>query len=131
MAESERDSQHRLSATEAESLAAVPERGRCLSEMPMAELKTKKTNASVEAFLNQIKDEETRQDCVTITKLMKQLSRSDPKMWGSSIIGFGSRRLKYASGRKLDWMLIGFSPRRGAAVRSLYSVCSMRARDEA
>jgi hypothetical protein len=89
--------------------------------MPMAELKTKKTNASVEAFLNQIKDEETRQDCVTITKLMRQLSRSDPKMWGSSIIGFGNRRLKYARGRELEWMLIGFSPRK--ANLTLYLPC--------
>jgi len=78
----------------------------------MAELKTKKTEASVEDFLNKIKDEETRQDCFEITKIMKQVTRSDPKMWGSSIIGFGSRHLKYASGRELDWMLIGFSPRK-------------------
>jgi hypothetical protein len=81
-------------------------------EIPMAELKTKKTDASVEAFLNKINDEETRRDCFEITKLMKQVTRSDPKMWGSSIIGFGSRRLTYASGRELDWMLIGFSPRK-------------------
>jgi hypothetical protein len=78
----------------------------------MAELKTKKTNASVEVFLNKIKDEETRQDCLEIAKLMKQATRSDGKMWGSSIIGFGSRHLKYASGRELDWMVIGFSPRK-------------------
>ncbi len=79
----------------------------------MAELKTKKTEASVEDFLNKIKDEEIRQDCFEIAKIMKQVTRSDPKMWGSSIIGFGSRRLKYASGRELDWMLTGFSPRKG------------------
>lgn len=77
----------------------------------MAELKTQKTEASVEDFLNKIKDEEIRRDCFEIAKMMKQATRSDPKMWGSSIIGFGSRRLKYASGRELDWMLIGFSPR--------------------
>lgn len=78
----------------------------------MAELKTKKTDASVEDFLNTIKDEQTRQDCFEIAKIMKQVTRSDPKMWGSSIVGFGSRRLKYASGRELDWMLTGFSPRK-------------------
>ena len=78
----------------------------------MAELKTKKTEASVEDFLNKIKDEDTRRDCFEIAKIMKQATRSDPKMWGSSIIGFGSRRLKYPSGRELDWMLIGFSPRK-------------------
>jgi len=80
--------------------------------MYMAELKTKKTEASVEDFLNQIRDEETQRDCFEIAKMMKQVTRSDPKMWGSSIIGFGSRHLKYASGRELDWMLIGFSPRK-------------------
>ena len=78
----------------------------------MAELKTQKTEASVEDFLNQIKDEDIRRDCFEIAKMMKQATRSDPKMWGSSIIGFGSRRIKYASGRELDWMLIGFSPRK-------------------
>ena len=78
----------------------------------MVELKTKQTKASVEDFLNKIKDEDTRQDCFEIAKIMTQVTRSDPKMWGSSIIGFGSRHLKYASGRELDWMLIGFSPRK-------------------
>lgn len=74
----------------------------------MAELKTKETGASVEAFLNKIKDEESRRDCFALARLMKQATGSDPRMWGSSIIGFGSRRLKYDSGRELDWMLIGF-----------------------
>jgi hypothetical protein len=78
----------------------------------MAELKTKKTEASVEDFLNKIKDENNRRDCFEIAKIMKQATRSDPKMWGSSIIGFGSRRLKYPNGRELDWMVIGFSPRK-------------------
>ena len=78
----------------------------------MAELKTKKTEASVEDFLNKIKDQDVRQDCFEIAKFMKQATRSDGKMWGSSIVGFGSRHLKYASGRELDWMVIGFSPRK-------------------
>jgi hypothetical protein len=78
----------------------------------MAELKTKRTEASVGDFLNKIKDEDTRRDCFEIAKIMKQVTRSDPKMWGPSIIGFGSRRLKYASGRELDWMLTGFAPRK-------------------
>jgi hypothetical protein len=80
--------------------------------MHMAELKTKMTEASVEDCLNKIKDEDTRRDCFEIAKIMKQVTRSDPKMWGPSIIGFGSRRLKYASGRELDWMLTGFAPRK-------------------
>lgn len=78
----------------------------------MAELKTKQTEASVEDFLNKIKDEAIRQDCFEIARIMKQVTSADPKMWGSSIIGFGNLRLKYASGREIDWMLVGFSPRK-------------------
>lgn len=79
----------------------------------MAELKTKATDASVADFIGKIEDEATRQDCFAIAKLMQQVTRAAPKMWGASIIGFGSRHLKYASGRELDWMLLGFSPRKG------------------
>ena len=78
----------------------------------MAELKTKKTEASVKDFLNTIKDEKIRRDCFEIDKIMKQATRAEPKMWGTSIIGYGSRHLKYASGRELDWMITGFSPRK-------------------
>jgi hypothetical protein len=78
----------------------------------MAELKTKETDASVDAFLDKI-DQDARQDCLAIVKLLKQASHAEPKMWGPGIIGFGKRKLKYASGRELDWMLIGFSPRKG------------------
>jgi len=78
----------------------------------MAELKTKLTEASVEEFLNRIKDEATRQDCFTIVELMKQATKADPKMWGTSIVGFGNYRCKYKSGRELDWFPIGFSPRK-------------------
>jgi len=77
----------------------------------MAELKTKKTEASVEKFLKTVKDEQTRRDCLEISKMMKQATKAEPRMWGSSIVGYGSRLLKYESGRELDWMLIGFSPR--------------------
>ena len=78
----------------------------------MAELKTKESKANVEKFLNGIKDEEARKDCFEIAKIMKQATKAEPKMWGTSIIGFGTRHLKYASGRELDWMIIGFSPRK-------------------
>ena len=78
----------------------------------MAELKTKKTEASVDDFLNGVKNEATKKDCLEIVKLMKQATKADPKMWGSSIVGFGTQHLKYASGRELDWMVIGFSPRK-------------------
>lgn len=80
----------------------------------MAELKTKENEASVEAFLNSIEDEQRRKDCQAIAKLMQQVTKQKPKMWGSAIVGFGSYRYKYASGREGDWMLVAFSPRKQA-----------------
>ena len=77
-----------------------------------AELKTKKNEASVEDFIDAIKEEALREDCLEIAKIMKQVTKSDGKMWGSSIIGFGEQHLIYTSGRELDWMLMGFSPRK-------------------
>lgn len=78
----------------------------------MAELKTKQTEASVEDFLNTIKDEEIRRDCFEIVQMMKKASKEEPKMWGASIIGFGEYHYKYASGHEGDTMRIGFSPRK-------------------
>jgi Domain of unknown function (DU1801) len=78
----------------------------------MAELKTKRTDASVDDFLNSIKDEQVRQDCWTIADMMQKATKAKPQMWGPSIVGFGSRRYKYNSGREMDWMLIAFSPRK-------------------
>ena len=77
----------------------------------MAELKTKVNDASVDEFLSTVKDEGIRADCHAIVDLMRIATKAEPKMWGSSIIGFGSYHYKYASGREADWMLIGFSPR--------------------
>ncbi|HSQ60662.1 MAG TPA: DUF1801 domain-containing protein [Acidobacteriota bacterium] len=78
----------------------------------MAELKTKKTTASVAAFLKKVPSEETRQDCAALVKLMKNVTRSEPKMWGPSIVGFGEYHYVYASGQEGDWPLTGFSPRK-------------------
>ena len=78
----------------------------------MAELKTKKTGSSVGAFLEQITDEQKRNDAYTICKLMEASTGSVGKMWGSAIIGFGDRLLKYESGRELVWFQMGFSPRK-------------------
>ena len=78
----------------------------------MAELKTKLTDASVTDFLDSIKDEQVRQDCWAITEIMRKATNAEPKMWGASIVGFGSYHYKYASGREGDWMLTGFSPRK-------------------
>ena len=78
----------------------------------MAELKTKPTNASVKEFLNQISDEERRNDCFTVAKIMAEITGEKPKMWGPSIVGFGTRHYKYASGREGDWPITAFSPRK-------------------
>lgn len=76
------------------------------------ELKTKVNKASVEGFLNTVKDEHIRKDCFEIMKMMKQVTKEEPRMWGSSIVGFGSYHYKGKSGREGDWMLTGFSPRK-------------------
>ena len=77
----------------------------------MAELKTKVTKASVDKFLQGIKDEQKREDCYQILKMMKKATKAEPKMWGTSIIGFGDYHYVYASGREGDWFITGFSPR--------------------
>jgi hypothetical protein len=77
-----------------------------------AEVKTKVNEASVEGFLNSVADEQARKGCFEILKMMKQVTKEEPKMWGASIVGFGSYHYKGASGREGDWMLIGFSPRK-------------------
>ena len=81
--------------------------------MAKAELKTKETDASVDAFLDKVTDKQQAADSCVIVELMQRLSADKPKMWGPAIIGFGSTKLKYDSGRELDWMKIGFSPRKG------------------
>jgi uncharacterized protein DUF1801 len=81
-------------------------------EVHMAELKTKRNDSSVDDFLNAIKDEQVREDCRAIADIMQKATKAKPQMWGSAIVGFGSRRYKYASGREMDWMLIAFSPRK-------------------
>lgn len=78
----------------------------------MAELKTKQTGRSVNEFLGSIKDAGVRKDCAVLVDIMRKATKASPKMWGSSIVGFGSRKLKYASGRELEWMLTAFSPRK-------------------
>lgn len=78
----------------------------------MAELKTKQTNKSVAAFIKGISDPDRRKDCETVAALMKNVTKSEPKMWGESIVGFGVYHYKYASGQEGDWPLVGFSPRK-------------------
>jgi hypothetical protein len=76
------------------------------------ELKTKVNDASVESFLNAVADESKREDSFEILRLMEEVTKEPAKMWGASIIGFGSYHYKGAGGREGDWMLTGFSPRK-------------------
>ena len=78
----------------------------------MAALKTKATDASVTKFLGRIKDEQRRKDCETIVELMRDATAAEPKMWGTSIVGFGDYHYVYKSGREGDWFVAGFSPRK-------------------
>ena len=80
----------------------------------MAELKTKKTDASVEAFLDGVADPRRREDARVVLGLMKRITGEEPKMWGPSIVGFGSYTYSYASGQTGDWPIAGFSPRKQA-----------------
>jgi hypothetical protein len=78
----------------------------------MAELKTKVNTASVAKFLHAVTDEQKRKDCLVISKMMEQTTKSKPEMWGASIVGFGRRKYTYANGKVGEWMVIGFSPRK-------------------
>jgi hypothetical protein len=78
----------------------------------MAGLKTQRTDAGVEEFLNSVEHEGKRADSFALLKLMREVTGEEPAMWGPSIVGFGSYHYKYASGREGEWMLVGFSPRK-------------------
>src|SRR2546430_7945661 len=86
----------------------------------MAENKTKATKASVAAYIAALTDETKRADAKALVKLMQSATGEKPKMWGPSIIGFGSYHYKYETGREGDMPVVGFSPRKAATV--LYSV---------
>lgn len=78
----------------------------------MAELKTRPTDESVQSFLEGVENPKRKEDSFRILELMKEVTGEEPRMWGDSIIGFGSYRYKYKSGREAEWMLTGFSPRK-------------------
>lgn len=85
----------------------------------LVEIKTKENSASVEKFIKSIENELKRKDSFVILEMMKKATKEEPKMWGSSIIGFVNERYKSpATGREVDWFRIGFSPRK--ANLSLY-----------
>ena len=79
----------------------------------LAEIKTKPTAASVEDFINKVTSEQKRKDSLVLLEMMKKASGEAPILWSNSIIGFGIKRYKSpASGREVDWLRIGFSPRK-------------------
>jgi hypothetical protein len=77
----------------------------------MAELKTKKTTASVAAFIKGV-DADRQADCNALVRLMSEATGAKPKMWGPSIIGFGDYRYLNTAGKGSDWFVTGFSPRK-------------------
>jgi hypothetical protein len=79
----------------------------------LVEIKAKPTAVSVEDFINKIEDEQKRNDCFELIKLMKKATGENPVLWSNSIIGFGNKRYKSpATGREVDWLQIGFAPRK-------------------
>jgi hypothetical protein len=80
----------------------------------MPEPKTKKTDADVHAFIEEIPDDEQRQDATRLVEIMSRVTGSPPAMWGTTIVGFDSYHYRYAGGREGDMCLLGFSPRKRA-----------------
>ncbi|MGZ8524073.1 MAG: DUF1801 domain-containing protein [Chitinophagaceae bacterium] len=79
----------------------------------LVEIKTKATSSSVASFIDSIPDEQKRKDSLVILNMMEKATKEKPKMWGSSMIGFGDKRYKSpATGREVDWFKMGFSPRK-------------------
>ena len=89
--------------------------------MAKAELKTAPTDASVDDFIASIENETRRNDAIKTLEMFKRITGEKATMWGPAIVGFGSRPLKYATGRELDWPIIAFSPRKQNM--TLYVVC--------
>lgn len=88
----------------------------------MEKNKTVETELDVYQFINSLTDNHQRkQDCLLLIEFMSSYTGCKPKMWGASLIGFGSYHYTYASGHTGDWFLIGFSPRKSAIVLYIYS----------
>jgi hypothetical protein len=78
----------------------------------MAKLKTQPTKASVKDFIDSVGNEQISRESWQVLALMERATKAKARMWGSAIVGFGDRKLKYADGSEADWMRIGFSPRK-------------------
>ena len=96
----------------------------------LAIIKTRETSASVEDYLNKVQPEQKKKDSLIILEMMKKATGEKPKLWGSSIIGFGNKRYKSpATGREVDWFLIGLAPRK--ANISLYLTINVKEHSDA
>lgn len=93
----------------------------------MAEIKTKQSDLSVDAYLDAIADELRRHDCRELIKLMSGVTRCEPKMWGTGIVGFGTYHYQYASGHEGDACLAGFASRKGDI--SIYLMCAIEGQE--
>jgi len=90
--------------------------------MAKAYVKTRPTGASVVEFLESVADERRRGDAFRVLGMFERITGEEPVMWGPAIVGFGSRAIKYADGRELDWPVAAFSPRKSSL--TLYVICS-------
>ena len=96
----------------------------------LVEIKTKPTTSNVEEFINAVTDDQKCKDSLVLLKLMEKATKEKPKMWGTSIIGFGDLRYKSpATGREVDWFKISFSPRK--ANLTLYLACDVQSHVDA
>lgn len=94
----------------------------------MADNKTKKTEASVEDFLNSVENETRKADAIEVAATMARITGETPRMWGSSIVGFGDVHLKYESGREVDYFKVGLSPRKASL--TLYVTAGFQQRQD-
>ena len=90
--------------------------------MAKAELQTRPTDASVDDFIASVENPQRRADAEKTLELFKRVTGLKPTMWGPAIVGFGSRALKYGTGRELDWPILAFSPRKQNM--TLYVICN-------
>lgn len=97
---------------------AIPAGARLFYDSVMTENKTQPTGASVSEFLNSVPEAQRQTDAWVVCDLMAEVTGQTPRMWGPSMVGFGYHHHKYASGREVDWFVVGFSPRKAAL--SLY-----------
>ena len=89
----------------------------------MKQNKTQRTDNSVSLFLDQIEPEQKRKDSYALVAMMSKITAEEPKLWGTSVIGFGDYHYKYKSGREGDWFLTGFSLRKNAL--TVYLMCDL------